>query len=87
MGNTYNKITSIVLPETITSIGDSAFCDCQQLKDVYVLNTTPPSIYNWIVFNNNASGRKFYVPAESVDAYKAASGWSSYASYIEAIPS
>ena len=34
------------------------------------------------MFKNNASGRKIYVPAESVDAYKTASGWSNYASAI-----
>ena len=27
-----------------------------------------------------------YVPSESVDAYKAASGWSDFASKIQAIP-
>ena len=34
------------------------------------------------MFNNNASGRKIYVPAASVEAYKAADGWSDYADYI-----
>jgi 3-dehydroquinate dehydratase len=34
------------------------------------------------MFYNNASGRKIYVPTASVEAYKAASYWSSYASYI-----
>jgi hypothetical protein len=37
-------------------------------------------------FEDNANNRKFYVPAESVAAYKAASVWSSYhADNIEAI--
>jgi hypothetical protein len=35
------------------------------------------------MFYNNASGRKIYVPRASVDAYKAASNWSIYDSYIE----
>ena len=34
------------------------------------------------MFRNNASGRKIYVPAESVDAYKSASYWSDYADAI-----
>lgn len=34
------------------------------------------------MFSSNASGRKFYVPTASVEAYKAASQWSDYASYI-----
>lgn len=34
------------------------------------------------MFSYNASGRKVYVPAESVDAYKSAEGWSEYADAI-----
>lgn len=34
------------------------------------------------MFYSNAGGRKIYVPTASVSAYKAASGWSSYASAI-----
>ena len=34
------------------------------------------------MFDNNASGRKIYVPTASVDAYKAAKGWKDYADYI-----
>lgn len=30
----------------------------------------------------NASGLKIYVPTQSVAAYKSASGWSDYSSYI-----
>ena len=33
-------------------------------------------------FIRNASGRLIYVPRASVDAYKAADGWSDYANYI-----
>ena len=39
------------------------------------------------MFDNNATGRKIYVPASDddsiINAYKSAYGWSSYASYIE----
>lgn len=39
--------------------------------------------YDYIlVFNGNASGRKFYVPTESLEVYKNASGWSTYANDI-----
>ena len=34
------------------------------------------------MFYKNASGRKIYVPMESVEAYKSASGWSKYPSAI-----
>ena len=34
------------------------------------------------MFYDNASGRKIYVPTESVNAYKKASYWREYADYI-----
>jgi hypothetical protein len=34
------------------------------------------------MFDNNASGRKIYVPRASVNAYKLADGWSNYADSI-----
>lgn len=34
------------------------------------------------MFDNNASGCKIYVPTESVEAYKTAKYWNSYASSI-----
>lgn len=77
-------LTSIDIPSGVTSIGDSAFFSCTSLSSVIVKATTPPAM-NISAFYNNAIGRKIYVPAESVAAYKAASGWSDYANYIEAI--
>ena len=34
------------------------------------------------MFYGNATGRKIYVPTESVDVYKSAQGWSEYSDYI-----
>ena len=75
------SLTSITIPETVFEIGGSAFRDCTSLTSVYCKPTTPPS-GNSGMFSNNASGRKIYVPTESVDAYKEADGWKDYADYI-----
>ena len=51
---------------------------CSSLANVYCKPTTPPTVDfsdilgHWSAFGSNASGRKIYVPAESVDAYKEA---------------
>lgn len=78
------KLKEVDLPATIESIGRTAFQYCSALTTIYCRATTPPTLGNdafrYISLN------KIYVPAESVDAYKAASGWSNYANYIEAIP-
>ena len=75
------SLTSITIPDGVTSIGDYAFLGCNSLKEVYCKPTTPPT-GGFSMFNNNASGRKIYVPSNSVSAYKSASGWSDYANYI-----
>ena len=77
-----SSLTSITIPNSATKIGENAFDGCTSLASVYCKPTTPPS-GDWWMFDNNASGRKIYVPTESVDAYKAAEYWSEYANYIE----
>lgn len=77
-------LSDIELPSSITSIGDDAFAECSGLYSVTVYNTTPPTLGS-NVFQNTNSDLKIYVPSSSVDTYKAASGWSSYASKINAI--
>ena len=75
------SLTSVTIGNGVTSIGDYAFSYCDSLQEVYCKPTTPPTgVYN--TFDSNASGRKIYVPSNSVSAYKSASGWSEYASYI-----
>lgn len=76
------SLTSIEIPISVTSIGNSAFRDCSRLTSVYIKSTTPPTLGSY-VFDDNALNRKIYVPRASLNAYKAASGWSDYASAIE----
>ena len=77
-------LSDIELPSSITSIGGYAFENCSGLFTVTVHTSTPPTLGS-NVFQNTNSNLKIYVPASSVDAYKSASGWSSYADKIIAI--
>ena len=80
------SLTSVTIPDSVTSIGSGAFSYCTSLKEVYCKPTTPPTggLY---MFDNNASGRRIFVPASDddsiINAYKAKLYWSDYASYIE----
>ena len=82
-----SSLTSVIIPDGVTKIEAFAFYHCSSLKSVYCKATTPPAgafFYNgagyfWDAFGYNASGRKIYVPMESVEAYKSVSGWSEYA--------
>ena len=76
-----SSLTSVTIPDSVTSIGGGAFYDCKSLKSVYCKPITPPTGGS-VMFYNNASGRKIYVPRNSVDAYRLAEGWSEYASDI-----
>ena len=80
------SLTSVTIPNSVTSIGNEAFRYNGNLESVTVKATTPPTL-DFGVFFNGSSNPVIYVPAESVDAYKSASGWSYYANQIQAIPS
>ena len=78
------SLTSVIIPESVTSIGPYVFGGCSSLTNIYCKPTTPPtavanSSNYWRAFNGNASGRKIYVPAASIEAYRAAEYWSDYA--------
>lgn len=69
-----------ILPSTITTLSQWVFRGCTSLKRVTCHATTPPSFDR--AFIDCTSLSAIYVPKESVSAYRAASGWSSYASII-----
>lgn len=78
-------IQEVLIYSGVTSINSHAFNNCTQLAKVTILAVTPPTLGD-SAFADNKAGRKIYVPAESVEAYKTAAGWSTYADDIEAIP-
>ena len=78
------KLTTLVIPSNISTINGYAFDGCSGLRSISVESATPPTLGSNAF--NNTNNCPIYVPPESVNAYKAASGWSSYASRIKAIP-
>ena len=80
-----SSLTSVTIPNSVTNIGDYAFRDCSGLTSVICQAITPPTLGQnaWFGLGKTIP---IYVPAESVDAYKAAANWSTYADRIQAIP-
>lgn len=83
--NTYyfSGIVNVTLGDSITSIGNSAFYN-SYLESFTINTVTPPSLGSGVF--NSTNNLTIYVPSASVNTYKAASGWSAYASKIQAIP-
>ena len=79
----FTEITEVIIPKTVTNIGIAAFGGCTGLTSVTIEATTPPTLGSSAFDSVNCT---FYVPAESVNAYKEANDWGSYASRIQAIP-
>lgn len=75
------KLHNITLPSSMQSIGEYSIYGFGY-STLTVLATTPPTID---FTKNNAPSGNIYVPADYVDTYKAASGWSSYASRVKGI--
>ena len=73
-------LTNITIPDKVASIGTYAFYNCTSLTEIYCKPITPP-VGEAFIFSN-VSGRKIYVPTDSVDAYKGANEWSRYSSSI-----
>ena len=78
-------LTSVTMSNSVTTIGDKAFRYCSGLTSVTVNATTPPTL-GTNVFDNTNTNLKIYVPCSSVNAYKTATNWSTYADRIEGIP-
>lgn len=80
-----SALISATIGNGITSIGDNVFYYCTSITSLTVKAATPPSLGVGTIMNAPESFT-IYVPASSVDAYKAATNWSTYASIIQAIP-
>lgn len=71
------SLESLTLPSSIVSF------DCTissiSINNLYCKATTPPKL---TIFLSGIDFKKIYVPMDSVDAYKSATNWSSYADVI-----
>lgn len=81
------NLVSVDLPESVRSIFDYAFYGCNSLRTVTIRNSSQVLQYYTNMLPTGAYSvlEHIYVPANLVDSYKSASGWSSLASKISAI--
>lgn len=82
-GSAFNSCTAlrlIDLPSSVTGIEGYAFWNCRSLEGFICRASTPPQTVSTFFGGVPAQNVPyFYVPDESLDAYKTATGWSTYA--------
>ena len=71
------KLTSITIPNSVTSIANGAFEGGVALKELHVRSLTPPDL------GNNSFDCKLYIPKGSLQAYKHATGWREFTCIVE----
>ena len=78
-----SSITSITIPNSITRIGDAAFYSCSSLTSVTCEAVVVPVLDANNVFSYvPQSTATLYVPAESLDDYKAADQWKDFGTIL-----
>ena len=72
-----NKLTVMTIPSSVATIGEYALNFCTGLTKLFVHATTPPTVGTNAFINVNLA-IPVYVPAASLDAYKAANIWKEF---------
>ena len=62
----------ITIPESITSIGEGVFANCDEMEKILMTSTTPPTCSGELGLRPEA---KVYVPEDVVDVYKGTNYW------------
>lgn len=74
-------IKRVTIGSGVYKIYARAFYECANLAELYCMPTMPPAMSE-MALTGCSSELKIYVPSGSVDAYKAAEGWSEYKNSI-----
>ena len=78
-----HSLASITIPDGITSIGANAFRSCYGIAFYdFTSHTSVPTLSSTSAFTDIAADCQIRVPAALVDAWKAATNWSTYADHI-----
>ena len=74
-------LTSVTFPENVTYIGSYAFYSCSSLTSVVCMATNVP-ILSSTAFYGDINSLPLYVPAQSLEAYKAADVWKDFGTIL-----
>lgn len=76
-------LTSVTIPNSVTCIEDYAFGDCSSLLTIICHAAEVPELVGWNIFSNiPLSDATLYIPAESLEDYKAADQWKEFGTIL-----
>jgi len=73
-------LTEIDLPASLLEVNDAAFANCSGIKKVISRAVVPPTHNNQssLLYGCDMTNVKLYVPAMSIDTYRAQNGWKTF---------
>ena len=69
-------LTSVTIPNSVTSIGEYAFVPCENIENVYCYAEVVPSTDVYPFYNIEKA--TLHVPASAIEAYKTTTPWSEF---------
>ena len=79
-----SSLTSVIIPNSITNVGDLAFYNCFSLTSITCNSETPASIIDGDkTFYNVSKDIPVYIPCQATEAYQSANGWDSFTNLQE----
>ena len=77
-----SNLTSVTIPNSVASIGEWAFAYCSNLKTVICEAIEVPELGDYVFEDMPLSEATLYVPAQSLDDYKAAEQWKEFGTIL-----